>query len=162
MVDFSSNKNSKRSTLTSSKTLVTSCCNGSVDAYIRLKSFSMLEVLSVLHSFSLLAIHECVDIYSTFRLKALHCHSLGLFRTLNERFYNYLSEPQRTLTAQKYQSGSFEPFSAIKRIVFTYLNSFLKRTDKNSVGSGLKLDYSKRHCSRRLSGLFSRSSTIGV
>lgn len=101
MSDFRMNKKMDRRTLIFSKNLVTSFLNGSVNVYIKLKSFSMLAILPLLHSFLLMAVNESVDMYFIFRFEPLNFLSLGLSRTLKEYLYKYLCDPQKNLDRSK-------------------------------------------------------------
>lgn len=154
MAGCSRNKTAKSWTLAFSKSMVSSYRNGSVDGDIRLKTFPVLPVLPGLHSFPLMAVHAFTDVYSIFRFESWHYLSRGISETWNGCLRKHISDSERTLTAQKYQSRIPRQISAIKRMVFTHLKNFLKRTETDSLESALNMDYSKVHCNGILSALF--------
>lgn len=92
----------------------------------------------------------------------MHLLSPGISVLLKECLFNYLCHCFCTSPSMRYVSGEPEPYNVIQRRVSELINKFLRDTELQSPGTGLKINFSKGESKRSLSGIFTMTGVTGT
>lgn len=128
----------------------------------KVSELSRLPIPPVIYDFSLVGIHESVDIYAIFRFDSLHCLPSGVSKLLKEWLFNVLSDPNHSSCSTTLSSGKPIAFSMIKKLVLEQPDRCFKDSDLHASGTWLLIAFYKSEYEGSLSGFFTENGILGM
>lgn len=121
---------------------------------------SMFSIPTVLHKYTIVGFHSSVKLHTVLHFETKHYLSLRQTRKLEKSILNISQILKESKFADQCRSVQPKLFLAILKLVWKYLNLFLKETDNQTLGSSLRIEYFQRQCGGRLSGFLTDIGTL--